>query len=264
MHQPNDSQNRGRFQGRSAVVTGGASGIGRAIATRLVAEGARVAVWDVRAQAVEEATAAIVESAGSPDAAVGLVVDISDAASVERAAARTTEALGSVTLLFNNAGVLDDYAPILETSEQLWDRVLGVNLKGMFLVTRALLPGMLEAGGGAVVNTASISAFIAGGGGPAYTASKHGVVGFTKQMASDYAAQGIRVNAIAPGAVETGMTRDILDNEELDVVQALRSTPAGRHAQPEEMASMALFLASDEADFVHGAVYLVDGGWTIR
>jgi 3-oxoacyl-[acyl-carrier protein] reductase len=97
-----------------------------------------------------------------------------------------------------------------------------------------------------------------------YTSSKHGVVGFTKQMASDYASHGIRVNAIAPGAVATGMTKDILDNDELDVVQALRAAPAGRHAEPDELASVALFLASDEARFVHGAVFVADGGWTIR
>ena len=257
-----DPSLRPRFVASRCVVTGGASGIGLAIARRFLEEGAEVVIWDVRPAAVDEAVSSLREVSES---AHGVVVDIADSTSVSEAADETLEILdGGVTVLVNNAGVLDDYKPILETSEELWDRTLGVNLKGMFLTTKALLPSMLAAGGGAIVNTASVSAIIAGGGGPAYTSSKHGVVGFTKQMASDYASQGVRVNAIAPGAVATGMTKDILDNEELDVVQALRASPAGRHAEPDELASVALFLASDEAQFVHGAVFIADGGWTIR
>ena len=257
-----DPSLRPRFVASRCVVTGGASGIGLAIARRFVEEGAEVVIWDVRPAAVDEAVNSLRKVSES---AHGVVVDIADSTSVSEAADETLQILeGGVTVLVNNAGVLDDYKPILETSEELWDRTLGVNLKGMFLTTKALLPSMLAAGGGAIVNTASVSAIIAGGGGPAYTSSKHGVVGFTKQMASDYASQGVRVNAIAPGAVATGMTKDILDNEELDVVQALRASPAGRHAEPDELASVALFLASDEAQFVHGAVFIADGGWTIR
>jgi 3-oxoacyl-[acyl-carrier protein] reductase len=257
-----DASLRPRFVESRCVVTGGASGIGLAIARRFLEEGAEVVIWDVRPAAVEEAVSSLRKVSES---AHGVVVDIADSTSVSDAADETLQILeGGVTVLVNNAGVLDDYKPILETSEELWDRTLGVNLKGMFLTTKALLPSMLAAGGGAIVNTASVSAIIAGGGGPAYTSSKHGVVGFTKQMASDYASQGVRVNAIAPGAVATGMTKDILDNEELEVVQALRASPAGRHAEPDELASVALFLASDEAQFVHGAVFVADGGWTIR
>lgn len=257
-----DASVRPRFVGSRCVVTGGASGIGLAIARRFLEEGAEVVIWDVRPTAVDEAVNSLREVSES---AHGVVVDIADSTSVSEAADETLQILdGGVTILVNNAGVLDDYKPILETSEELWDRTLGVNLKGMFLTTKALLPSMLAAGGGAIVNTASVSAIIAGGGGPAYTSSKHGVVGFTKQMASDYASQGVRVNAIAPGAVATGMTKDILDNEELEVVQALRASPAGRHAEPDELASVALFHASDEAQFVHGAVFVADGGWTIR
>ncbi|AHK34256.1 3-oxoacyl-ACP reductase [Rhodococcus sp. ACS1] len=250
-----------RLANRKAVVTGGASGIGRASALRFAMEGARVVIWDLNKERIDE-TVEFIRNCGGD--AAGVQVDISDTASVEAAAEESIRILGEVTVIMNNAGILDDYATALETDDALWDKVVGVNLKGMFLVSRALLPSMLAAGGGAIVNTASVSALIAGGGGIAYTTSKHGVIGFTKQMAFDYAHQNVRVNAIAPGAVETEMTKDILNNEELPVVEALRKAPAGRHAQPSELANVALFLASDEASFVHGAVYMADGGWTIQ
>lgn len=250
-----------RLLDRKAVVTGGASGIGFASAMRFAQEGAEVAIWDIDKSRIEEC----VESIRATGAvAYGFQVDISNTESVAAAAEATVATLGSVTVIMNNAGVLDDYATVLDTDDALWDRTFGVNIKGMFLVTRALLPAMLSAGGGAIVNTASVAAFIAGGGGIAYTSSKHAVIGFTKQMSFDYAKQGVRVNAIAPGAVETGMTKDILNDEDLPVVAALRSAPAGRHAQPSELANVALFLASEEASFIHGAIYLVDGGWTIQ
>jgi 3-oxoacyl-[acyl-carrier protein] reductase len=250
-----------RLDGRTAVVTGGGSGIGLASARRFAREGAAVAVWDREPERVRSAVRSIEDAGG---VAAGEVVDISDAVSVREAAAATVAELGPVTVLMNNAGVLDDYAPILDTDEELWDRIVGVNLKGPFLVTRALLPAMIEAGGGAIVNTASIAGLVAGGGGTAYTSAKHGVVGLTKQLAFDYGKQGIRVNAILPGAIETGMTRQIFADADAVVMAAVRGVPAGRHGQPEEIAALAAFLVSDEASFTHGACYVADGGWTVQ
>ena len=153
---------------------------------------------------------------------------------------------------------------MLDTSEDLWDRIIDVNLKGAYLCAHAVLPHMLGAGGGVIVNTASIAGLVAGGGGTAYTASKHGLIGLTRQISFDYGQRGIRCNAICPGAVETGMTKAILESGESAVMESVRSVPAGRHAQPEEIANLALFLASDESSFMHGAAVVIDGGWTIR
>ena len=249
------------LDGRRAVVTGGGSGIGRATAVRFSRAGASVVLWD-RDLARVEAVAGELEAEGG--AASALEVDVSDPASVSAAASRSVELLGGLDVLMNNAGILDDYAPILDTDEALWATIIGVNLTGPYLVTRALLPTLLEDGGGAIVNTASIAGMVAGGGGTAYTASKHGVVGLTKQLAFDYGPRGVRVNAICPGAVETGMTRQLFEEGDAAVMEAVRSVPAGRHAQPEELAELALFLASDAASFCHGACFVADGGWTIR
>jgi 3-oxoacyl-[acyl-carrier protein] reductase len=123
---------------------------------------------------------------------------------------------------------------------------------------------MVERRSGVIVNLASIAGMVAGGGGAAYTSSKHGVIGFTRQLAYDYGKHGVRANAICPGAVETGMTRDILSSDNLAVMEMVRSVPAGRHAQPEEIAKLGLYLASDDSSFVHGAAFAIDGGWTVK
>ena len=251
----------GKLDGRTAVVTGGASGIGLASARKFAAEGATVVMWDLDAESLAVALKDIENDGGT---AYAVEANVSSKESVADAAARSIELAGPVTVLMNNAGILDDYAPILETDEDLWDRIIGVNLTGVYRVTRALLPAMLEAGGGTIVNTCSIAGLVAGGGGTAYTASKHGVLGLTRQLAFDYGQQGIRVNCICPGAVETGMTKALFEAGDAAVMDSVNSVPAGRYAQPEELANLALFLASEDSSFSHGAAFVADGGWTIR
>jgi 3-oxoacyl-[acyl-carrier protein] reductase len=248
-----------RLQGKTAVVTGAGSGMGRAIAERFAAEGAVVAALDVNEAAVAGTVGAITSAGGQ---AASFAVDISSAASVSAAAEAVLTRFGSVDVLVNNAGVLDGNAPVLDTDEALWDRTVDIDLKGMFLVTKAFLPSLRTSGKGAVVNTSSIAGLVAKTGGIAYTSAKHGVIGFTKQVAADYGPE-VRCNAVLPGAVETAMTKKMFDEGDEAYQRALTSVPAGRFAQPSEIANAVLFLASDEASFVYGAQLAVDGGWTI-
>jgi 3-oxoacyl-[acyl-carrier protein] reductase len=246
----------GRLQGKVALVTGAGSGIGRASAERFAAEGAQVVAVDIRGA---EVTAAAIEAAGGEGLA--LSTDVSDESAVAAMAAAALERFGRVDVLMNNAGILDEFEPAAETSTETWNRVLGVNLSAQFFTSRALLPQMVERGDGAIINVASTAGLNGGNGGAAYTTSKHGVIGFTRQLCFDYARKGIRCNVICPGAVETGMTKEIFASPDAAVMEAVESAPIGRWAQPEELANAALFLASDEASFVNGAVYVVDGGF---
>lgn len=246
-----------KLENKVALVTGAGSGMGRAIAQEFSAQGARVVCLDLNGTA---AAATAVKLPGS----IAVACDISDVTSVADACAAAEAQMGQIDILVNCAGILDGYAPVTETSDALWDKIIGVNLKGMFLVSRAVLPGMVARKLGAVVNISSIAGLVAGGGGAAYTASKHGVIGLTRQMSYDYGHHGIRANAICPGAIETAMTKDILTSGDMAVMELVRSVPAGRHGQPEEVAKLALYLASDDSSFVHGAVMAIDGGWTVK
>jgi 3-oxoacyl-[acyl-carrier protein] reductase len=246
----------GRLEGKVALVTGAGSGIGRASAERFAAEGARVAAVDLEGS--EEVAEAIGAAGGE---AIALPTDVADEEAVAAMAAAALERFGRVDVLMNNAGILDDYQPAAQMPTDVWRRVLGVNLDAHLFTARALLPQMVERGDGAIVNVASTAGLNGGNGGAAYTASKHAVIGFTRQLCFDYARQGIRCNVLCPGAVETGMTKEIFASPDAAVMAAVESAPIGRWAQPEELAAAALFLASDEASFVNGAVYLVDGGF---
>ncbi|MEF8820883.1 MAG: glucose 1-dehydrogenase [Halovenus sp.] len=240
----------------TAVVTGAASGMGRSIAHEFAADGAAVVVVDVD----EEGADAVVEEIESDGGdAVAVHADLLDPDSAGRILDQTLAAYDSVDILCNNAGVLDDYASAGETSDELWDRVIGVNLTAAFRLIREFLPALQDGDEeGVVINNASIAGKTAGAGGAAYTTSKHGLIGFTKQLSNDYGPE-IRANAVCPGAVETGMTEEML--EEMEAMTA--DTPAERYAQPEEVATVVTFLASDDASFVHGAAVNVDGGWLV-
>jgi 3-oxoacyl-[acyl-carrier protein] reductase len=247
---------------RVVLVTGAGSGMGRAMVEAFAARGDLIVAVDINGAAAE----ATIASLGRPKReAAAFLADVADGASVDSLGRDVLAAFGRVDVLCNNAGILDGYLPVDETDEMLWDRILDVNLKGCFLVSRRFLPGMLERGKGVILNTASVSSHVAGGGGAAYTASKHGVLGLTKQMAFDYGRRGVRVNAMCPGPILTGLTSHLVTpegrNEHVDAVIA--ATPAGRWGRPEEVARLAVFLASDDADFVHGAGYVIDGGWTV-
>lgn len=238
------------------LITGAASGIGQSMAHEFADEGSIVVAVDVDEGGIETVADEIESDGGK---AMALYGDVTDTDSVQSVVDRTVEEYGRIDVLCNNAGILDDYASIEETSDDLWHGVLDVNLNGPFYLTRAALPELLEGDDeGVVINTASIAGKVAGGGGSAYTTSKHGLIGFTKQLAHDYGPE-LRANAICPGAVETGMTEDMLE-----AMQATTAdTPAGRYAAPEEIATVAVFLASDDASFMHGAAVDVDGGWLV-
>jgi 3-oxoacyl-[acyl-carrier protein] reductase len=238
------------------VVTGAASGMGRSMAHEFADAGAAVAVVDIDADGAASVADAIGSAGGEAIAVDG---DVTDTESVERIVDLTADEYGTIDVLCNNAGVLDDFAPVGETTDDLWNGILDVNLTGPFYLTRAALPSLRDGSDeGVVINTASVAGKVAGGGGAAYTTSKHGLIGFTKQLAHDYGPE-IRANAVCPGAVETGMTEEMI--EDLEAMTA--DTPAGRYADPEEIASVVAFLASDEASFVHGTAVDVDGGWLV-
>jgi 3-oxoacyl-[acyl-carrier protein] reductase len=241
----------GRLQGKVALITGAGSGIGRASAERFAAEGAQVVAVDLKGA---EETVAAIDAAGGEGLA--LSTDVADEDAVAAMAEAALERFGQVDVLMNNAGILDDYLPAADTPTDVWRRVLGVNLDAQFFTSRALIPQMVERGDGAIINVASTAGLNGGNGGAAYTTSKHAIIGFTRQLCFDYARQGI-----CPGAVETGMTKEIFASPDAAVMAAVESAPIGRWAQPDELANAALFLASDEASFVNGAVYVVDGGF---
>ncbi|WP_233201434.1 3-oxoacyl-ACP reductase [Sporosarcina sp. P13] len=241
------------FSGKNVFITGAASGIGRAQAVEFLKNGANVYGFDVD-QAGLTSLAECYDGFRFTAGSVRNHADVLEA---------VTQA-GDIDILCNTAGVLDGFAKTLETDEALWDRIMDTNCKGMFLVTNAVLPKMLERKSGVVVNMASIAGLVAGGGGAAYTASKHAVIGYTKQLSMDYCREGIRANAIAPGAIQTPMNAADFAGDGDMAKWVADETPAGRWAQPEEVAKLTLYLASNAASYIHGSVIPIDGGWTAK
>jgi NAD(P)-dependent dehydrogenase (short-subunit alcohol dehydrogenase family) len=250
------------FAGKVALITGGGGGIGRATALGFALRGAKVMVVDADA-AAGQATADIVAQRGG--AASFVQADVTLSASVQDYVAKTLSAYGRIDAFFNNAGIEGRIAPTHEYDEAVFDRVIAVNLKGVFLGMRHVIPAMLDQGGGAIVNTASVAGLFGGPGMSAYVASKHAVLGMTKVASAEVAGRGVRVNAVCPGPVETRMMRSLESQRNADDPEAIHRAnaagmPSGRYTLPEEVANVVMYLCSDLSGNVTGTQLVVDGG----
>lgn len=249
-----------RLDGDVAVVTGGAGGIGAAICRLFANVGAKVACVDLNLAAAQEVAASIEQAGGR---AIGLACDVGDEAATLEVAKTVRETLGQTTVLVNGAAMLDRSGTILEIDPQEWDAVMRVTLGGAYLMSRAILPDMIEAGGGSIIHIASMHGSVGRAGRVSYTAAKGGMLQLTRTMAIDHAAQGIRVNALSPGAVETQrITYRYGDEMPKEIREQIASKYLlNRLADPAEIANAALFLASRASSFMTGADLLVDGGY---
>ena len=254
----------GEFDGRGVLVTGGALGIGNGIVRAFAREGAGVAIADVNGAAANALAAEITAAGGRAIATIG---DVSSAADAARMSAETVAAFGVLNVLVNNAGInpADGYYRIEEMPDDYFDRIIAVNLKGVFLMSKHALPHIRRSGGGAIVNIASVQGLQSMPRVGAYAASKGGVLSMTRGMALDYASEGIRVNAICPGTIDSEMVRAVARNEGGDIEATMRTYgsfhPLGRIGKPADIAEAAVFLASDRASFITGESLSVDGGF---
>lgn len=248
-----------RFENTVALITGAEQGIGRAIALAFAARGAAVAIDHPGTPERAEGVRAEAESLGAR--ALAIRADVRDGAQVARMVAFVERELGTIDVLVNNAGIYRR-ASVVETSDEHWDDVLAVNLRGTFLCSRAVLPGMIARGRGSIVNIASTAIWLPGVGSAAYAASKAGIVAFSRVLALEAAPHGVRVNVVAPGLTDTAQPRGALSEEEFEALG--RTVPLGHVGRPEDIAGAVLFLASEDAAYVTGQVLPVNGGRFMR
>lgn len=240
---------------KTALITGGASGMGL-VESRLLAEhGHQVVILDLNADGLNDAVASIREANGTAE---GYEVDLTDHDGINEVISEITAKYETIDVLVNNVGVFDQYLASLDTPREKWDFLLAINLTSVFDMTNAVLPHMLKARSGAIINIASVAGMVAGKGGAAYTATKHAVVGYTKHIASEYGPEGIRCNAVLPGTIETPLIAEVADSIPTDAI------PSRRFGQPEEVAELVAFIASDKAAFINGAAITIDGGFTAQ
>ncbi|WP_334077583.1 SDR family oxidoreductase [Paenibacillus sanfengchensis] len=249
-----------RLKGKVAVVTGSASGMGKAIAELFAREGASVIVSDVNLDGAQAVAGAIQASGGT---SLALRTDVADLNEINTMIDTAVNQFGTLDILVNNAGIMDNMAPVGDVEDEKWDLIFDINTKAVMRAIRKAVPIFLEKGGGVIINTASTGGFSGAHAGAAYTASKHAVIGLTKNTGFMYAQQGIRCNAIAPGATMTNISSTIKNVNEFGASRTkVTQGVIPRIGQAEEIAEVALFLASDESSFINGAVIAADGGWT--
>ena len=254
----------GRFNGEVVIITGGAQGIGRSAAIRFAEEGARVAVVDINTEAGQETVGGIRAAGGRAEF---FYADVSTAAEVRSAVARIVESYGRIDVLYNNASIFlsGRDGPVVDIDEKTWDQIIAVNLKSVYLFCKYVVPHMIQAGKGAIINTSSSCGLVGIPNCDAYSASKGATVALTRALAVEYGPRNIRVNCIAPAAIKTAMlSSSDRDNTGFDEERFLKlRTPIRRYGDPEEIGNVAVFLASDEASYINGAVIVADGGITI-
>ena len=249
----------GLLDGKAAVVTGAGSGVGRAMTNLFAENGAAVLVVDVIRERVDE----VVREARGKGRVEGMTIDLSLKENPDKMVDQAEKTFGKVDILCNNAGIMDGVRPVADTPDDVWEKVLGINLNAPFRSSRRVIPIMLKNGGGAIINTASVAGMFGGVAGAAYTTSKHGLIGLTRSIAAHYGSRGIRCNAMVLGAVNTnigvGGAPGPKGMEKLK--KAMATLP--RMGEPNEIAELALFLASNKASMVNGACVVIDGGWTV-